>query len=67
MNPQAKQIIENRFYNFNQKFVLKKFGKSKALEKEDLINLLQLFIEHPTKPKYKRKDIEYFIKLINNE
>lgn len=60
-----KIIMENRFFNYKQKFHNLKFGPNKAMKKSDLINLLSEFIEHPTKPGYKRKDIEYFIKLLN--
>lgn len=66
MNTQAKQIIESRFYNFNQLWKNLKFSPKKGMEKSDVIRLLYEFIEHPTKPGYKRKDIEYFIKLIEN-
>lgn len=67
MNQRAKQIIENRFYNFNQLWRNLKFGKNEGMEKSDLIRLLEHFVEHPTKPGYKRQDIEYFLKLLNNE
>ena len=59
MNPQAKQIIEERAKLCND------FGTKG--EKKAILEFMEMFIEHPTKPGYKRKDIEYFIKLITNE
>lgn len=59
MNTQSKQIIEER---------LKKLQKSYSKHELDNFSIvLKQFIEHPTKPGYKRKDIEYFIKLIEND
>jgi hypothetical protein len=45
--------------------IYNKFGE--GLAKIEVFQLLSLFIEHPTKPGYKRKDIQLFIKLMNNE
>lgn len=59
MNQKAKQIIEERVK------IIKQIYRDIAIEA--IVDVLKEFIEHPTKPGYKRKDIEYFIKLLNNE
>lgn len=59
MNQKAKQIIEERTKQV--------YDYYSADELAVIEEVLEKFIEHPTKPGYKRKDIEYFIKLLNNE
>lgn len=59
MNQQAKQIMEQRAKEI--------YDYYSADELAVIEEVLEKFIEHPTKPGYKRQDIEYFLKLLNNE
>ena len=59
----SKQIIEHRFNAIKNL----SFLNNDPLLLKNIGHILEMFIEHPTKPGYKRKDIEYFLKLLNNE
>lgn len=43
------------------------WGKRTVYSKEQVITILESFVEHPTKPGYKRKDILNFIKEFKNK
>jgi hypothetical protein len=58
MTQQAKQIIEERVRLTKQIY--------SNITIEAIVDVLNEFTEHPTKPGYKRQDIEYFIKLIED-
>lgn len=62
-----KSQIESRWHNYKQKFKGMQFGPRKGMAEEDIKSLLKEFLEHPTKPGYKRQDIEYFLKLMEND